>query len=560
VSAGESLIPFRDVPDDELTDEQIRQKYAPVCIGPTWKRDAAGGWLLPERTLGWEIAGWMAKWLGGPDGSDSFTMTLEQLRFVLWWYAVDEHGEFIYRTGVLQRLKGWGKDPLAAALCLVELVGPSRFSHFGADGKPVGKAHPAAFVQIAAVNQEQTQNTTTMFALLMTDRFMAEYRVEAGKELIYAMGGKVRLKAVTSSPRALEGGRSTFIILNETHHWIRGNNGIQMFETIDGNATKMDGRYLAITNAYMPGEDSVAERQRDQWDKIDEGRAADVGLLYDSLEAPEHTPLDPAILPTIIELVRGDAVWLKIDAIMKSVLSTTMSPARSRRMWLNQVVAEADSLFSPADWKVLEREGLELRPGDRIVLGFDGGKSDDATALVAIRVKDFFIKPLQVWEKPDGPAGDGWEVDRAEVDSMVRDAFRVYDVVAFYADVALWESYIDTWALDYGEKLAVKSTARNPIAWDMRRSEKETTHAHEAFVSAILNGQPVHDGDPLLRRHVMNVKRKVNNYGISFRKAHRESPRKIDAYAAAFLAFLARRDYLASSGKQRQRTGRGYFL
>jgi hypothetical protein len=42
------------------------------------------------------------------NGEGSWQFTLEQLRFVLWWYAVDESGEFVYRTGVLQRLKGWG--------------------------------------------------------------------------------------------------------------------------------------------------------------------------------------------------------------------------------------------------------------------------------------------------------------------------------------------------------------------------------------------------------------------------------------------------------------------
>ncbi|XES01291.1 hypothetical protein HEP87_63070 [Streptomyces sp. S1D4-11] len=35
-----------------------------------------------------------------------------------------------------------------------------------------------------------------------------------------------------------EGGRITFTVLNETHHWVSGNSGDRMYETIDGNATK----------------------------------------------------------------------------------------------------------------------------------------------------------------------------------------------------------------------------------------------------------------------------------------------------------------------------------
>lgn len=352
---------------------------------------------------------------------------------------------------------------------------------------------------------------------------------------------------------------STFVILNETHHWIRSNNGVQMFETIDGNATKMDGRYLAITNAYMPGEDSVAERMREAWVKISEGRSVDVGFMYDSLEAAEHTPLDPRILPTVIEMIRGDSVWLKIDAIMKSILSTTMSPERSRRMWLNQVVAGEDGLYGPGDWKALEVDD-QLRAGEEICLGFDGGKTDDATALVAIRIRDGFVQPLGVWEKPDGPAADDWQVDRVAVDSAVHDAFKVYRVQAFFADVALWESYIDSWSRDYGDQLGIRAGALSAVGRDMRGDKKNLTLAHEALMGAVLNGAIKHNGDPILTRHTLNARRATNNYGISFRKESRESPKKIDAYAAMFLAFTARREFLERGKTKRKRTGTGYFL
>lgn len=81
-------------------------------IGPIWQRDEHGDWLLPERTLGWQILGWCSRWLNSKESTDDervpWTFSPEQARAVLWWYAIDEHGRFIYRRGVLQRLKGWG--------------------------------------------------------------------------------------------------------------------------------------------------------------------------------------------------------------------------------------------------------------------------------------------------------------------------------------------------------------------------------------------------------------------------------------------------------------------
>ena len=93
--------PITALPTLEL-DELV-----PTYIGPTWETNEDGSWHLPERTLGWEIAGWTHEYLAGEDGSP-WNFTDEQLRFVLWWYAVDEAGRFTYRTGVLQRCKGWG--------------------------------------------------------------------------------------------------------------------------------------------------------------------------------------------------------------------------------------------------------------------------------------------------------------------------------------------------------------------------------------------------------------------------------------------------------------------
>lgn len=84
-------------------------------IGPTWQLNPSWDgvsehpvdkYLLPERTLAWQIFDWARTRIHGDDGKP-FRPTHEQIRFVAWWYAVDGRGRFLYRNGVLQRLKGW---------------------------------------------------------------------------------------------------------------------------------------------------------------------------------------------------------------------------------------------------------------------------------------------------------------------------------------------------------------------------------------------------------------------------------------------------------------------
>jgi hypothetical protein len=60
-----------------------------------------------------------------------------------------------------------------------------------------------------------------------------------------------------------------------------------------------------------------------------------------------------------------------------------------------------------------------------------------------------------------------------------------------------------------------------------------------------------HNGDLLLRRHALNAKRFANQWGTTFRKDSRESPNKVDAYAATLLAFLALNE-LAERGRKQK--------
>lgn len=537
-------------------------QYPVTYIGPVWTRDEDDEFILPDLTLGWQVAGWCSKFLSNPDGDGPWKFTFEQLRFILWWYAVDHTGRFVYREGVLQRLKGWGKDPLAAVMCMVELCGPSVFSHFDENGSPVAKARMTAWVEIYAVSKEQTVNTTALLPTLITEHMRLTYDMNVGKEIIYARGGKCSLRVKSAGHRTAEGGRPTFMVLGEIQHWVPSNGGTTLFDTITNNATKgFESRWLAITNAYLPGEDSVGERIRGAQEAVWAGKAHDTGVLYDSIEAHPKTPLSPDALRAVIPVVRGDAIWLDPENIISRVLNTATRVAHSRRMWLNQIVADEDALVGPED--IVQRPKAKLGPGDRIVLGFDGSYVKDATALVAIRVHDMVAFPLLIEEPPLNPPDD-WEVDRDKVDAAVHKAFRTYDVVAFFADVRLWESYISGWVAEYGHKINVTSGGRNKFAWDMRGAQQRVTIANELTVQMLQEGHltfpDMTEGlGAHFRNHILNARRRENRYGVSFDKETKDSPKKIDAYAALVLAAAALDAYRNKAPAKPQRTGRGWF-
>lgn len=548
-------------------------KVDPVRIGPSWQKDPDGGWLEPERTLGWGIVGWVDENLRMPDGSP-FRLTVEQLRLLLWWYAVDGRGRFVFRDGVVQRIKGWGKDPFAAVVAAVEFVGPCRFARWDGD-EPVGVENPAAWIQVAATSKDQTRNTMTLFPSLFSKRCVEAHQIDIGKEIIYAHKGARRIEAVTSSPRSLEGGRPTFTIANETQHWVTSNEGHAMWAVIQRNAMKApegSSRVLAITNAYNPAEDSVAQRTREAWEKIQSGEFADSGIMYDSLEAPPEAPLTLEAAADVIAAVRGDSWWVDPESYAKFVIDSRTPPSEARRFAYNQITAAEDAWVDPNHVKAAVRD-LPETPADEWALFFDGSKSDDSTGLMGCRLADGHLVTLGVWEKPSGGRGRSWVVDRFDVDRTVREELKGRKVVAFWADPShavddegfgYWDAMIDGWHRDYGDKFRVWSVQSGPnrhsIMWDMSSpsNHKLFTQAAEVFVTELEEQSKVdapvtltHDGHPMLVRHMVNARRFPNKFGVSLMKEHRESARKIDLAVCAVGARMLRRVVLNRAGKKR---------
>ncbi len=177
-------------------------------------------WVYPEdeglATIGWQVVEWVHTYINSPDGNGRMRLTPEQQRFLLWWYAFYPETEMPrYREACLVRSKGWGKDPLAAVICIVEFVGPCRLAGWSASGEPIAGPHWNPLVQLAAVSKEQNQNTSSLFPVMMDQQFQDLFEVSLGVELSYAQKRRCTLKVLTSNYRTQEGARPSCVVENE---------------------------------------------------------------------------------------------------------------------------------------------------------------------------------------------------------------------------------------------------------------------------------------------------------------------------------------------------------
>lgn len=624
-----------------LEDDE-RWEVTPFSMGPVWtpnpqwdSEDEGDRWILPELTLGWQILKWVEDSILGDEMDEitgdrlPFKPTPEQARFILWWYAIDERGRFAYREGVFQRIKGHGKDPLLAVIAFVELLGPCRFRGWATadmpeigvyENDPVARDNPVAWVQIAAVSEKQTQNTASLFAQMLRPELKKKYALDVGKTVTYAYHGARKIECVTSAPRSLEGNRPSFVIMNETHHWLANNDGHEMASAIKRNATKSKGgqaRRLAITNAYDPSEDSVAQRRRESYEEQLAGLAYDSKVLYDTLEAPPDARIRPkklhetgpdptddeikAYLAAIIRAVRGDSTWLDIETILDDIMDTDSPAGLSRRFYFNQIVAAENAWVDPAavaaaiDKLVADQRRIpghdELKVGWNIVLPdepivafFDGSKSDDATAITGCRISDGYCFTIGIWSPPkQKDRAKKWLAPRGEVDSRVTEMFERFKVVGFWADPShatddedgthYWDATIDDWMMRYKDKLDPKTwptkggLGAHAIMFDMASptNQKAFVNAAETTVddfetlNRLEEFAPTFtiDGHPALVQHLRNARANPSNkWGISLMKMNRESKHKIDLAVCLVGARLLRRVYLNTVEEEDQRSGR----
>ena len=437
-------------------------------------------------TLGWWILDWLGDKLPSPsDPSQPLVLTDEQAELVLRWYAVDgETGEFLYRRGELEMAKGWGKSPLAAYISLAEFCGPAVFNGFDGRGEPrCGKPWDNPWVQIAAVSEDQTDNTySAIYETLVANEHAAakSLGIDDGRTRLYLRGKPGRLEPVTASSGSREGQRLTFAVLDETHLWTRRNGGVKLAGTLRRNAAKMGGRTLETTNAPLLGEKSVAEQS---------GLAP--GVMHyarrPSVEPDPNWP-DERLLEALAEAY-GDAKWVDLSRLVSEIRDPATSWDDATRFYFNIRSAGSGRAVDPRRWDEIAKP-QDVPAGTYVGLGFDVSISRDATVLRGCTADGYsFI--VKSWVRPKGV--DEWTVPRADVHAAVDEAFARYSVGLMLCDPPRWWTEIDGWAGKYGEKIVLGFDTNQP---------RRFAAAVDRWLTGIREGSHTHDADPVTDSHV----------------------------------------------------------
>jgi phage terminase large subunit-like protein len=527
-------------------------------------------------SLGGHVCAWLETFLvHGPGDVQGERIVLDdELRLFVWRaYELRANGQRQFRRAFLSRPKGRGKSELAAMLAGGELCGPVRFDHYAdpgetcpltgyefTGGEPVGR--PVTAPEVLCIATEEGQAGFVYQAaryMLRNGEAANSYPLDAGITRTY-VGGGGSMEPVTAAANSKDGGKSTFVVADETHHWVTRELRA-LHAMVKRNIVKRrtaDGWLLETSTAYRPGEQSVAESSLEVWRMVASGEISDPTLLVDHRQAPDDVDIhDPGALMAALAGVYGEAAgWTNLEGIVAEFADPSTDEADCRRYWLNQVVRASDQWMDPAAWDACASPDA-VGVGEAVTLGFDGSIRDDATALIGCRLRDGYLFPVAIWERKDtrdlrtleAHGAPMWEVDRRAVDAAVHDAFTRWRVVRMYADNWQWQDALDRWGAEWPKAV---------VSWPTNR-ERAMVHALERLHTAVATSECSHAGDAQLTRHVLNARKRAVRSGFVITKERDGSPRKIDAAVAATLAYEARADAIAAGELNTRQTGYAFL-
>lgn len=310
-------------------------------------------------SLGWSALSWIEHYLvHGPGDIQGQRVDLDDefAAHVLKAYRLDPAtGARLVRRDFLSRAKGRSKSGLAAFIACFEALGPCRFDHWAVagevsswgyaydEGEPVGR--PLSYVEVLCVATEESQAGNTYDAIhfilgpeTCSAALAADYPgIDVGLTRVILPGSRGFIEPVTSADSSKDGGKSTFIVADETHLWVLPRLK-RLHRVMVRNLLKRmvaSGWMLETSTMYGEGEGSVAEGTH----AYALGKPDD-SLLFDHKQASLTWDLsDPAQRMKALRESYGPASeWMNLAAISDTWDDPQSSEAEFRRYWLNQPV------------------------------------------------------------------------------------------------------------------------------------------------------------------------------------------------------------------------------
>ncbi|WP_104086556.1 hypothetical protein [Arthrobacter sp. GMC3] len=520
---------------------------------------------IPKLHLGRLVTGWIQSHCVIPEGDkagEPFVPTVDHAVYLANFYEVRPHAKvgelnvaFTHRAGLWMAAQKVGKSPGIATQSLVEFVGPSLFAgwakagdmfkcidhgcpcgwvYWYTPGEPMGRPRPTPRIQIAAVVEDQVENTWGALVPMIDNGPLANI-LRTGEAFIKHPNKNrdSRIETVTSKADGRLGARISAAFPDEIGLWTDSNKMKKFYRTLSRGLAGMGGRMSCSTNCYDPAEQSQAQ-------SLHESRQKDIYKHY----FPPPATLDfklKADRKKIFAFNYKHSPWVDIRSIeAEATALMEENPGEAERFFGNRIVAGSQSWLKVGQWEK-KFATTSVRPRTKVCGGFDGSETNDLSG-IRLETLDFhqFTPTYHRGERSTiwDPREWNGRVPRNEVHAAWADLNNQYEFVRVYCDPFKFETELDEWKALYGEK----------IFFEWRTNRVSQMHASlEGFKTSIVepDSKFSHDACETTAIHMRNAVERARP-GQKYILGKASELQKIDLAMSSTLAHEATGDAVAS--------------
>lgn len=453
--------------------------------------------------------------LGGRSG-ELVSLRNWQVNMFRQMFARREDGRRRHRRALIGMPRKNGKSAIGSGLALYGLLGSG-------DG---------AEVYSCAADREQARIVFGVAKRMVElDPLMSE-QIKVFRDVLEVPKTGSTYKVLSAEAYTKEGLNPSMVLFDELH----AQPSDDLYDVMSNAfGARIDPLLVMITTAGVKidarGEESICYRLWQYGRDVAEGHAEDPSFYMAWWGAREDA--DPANEAVRLEANPGfddlvDPEDLESN-FRQSLAKGTVNDFKTKRLnmwvshsraWLPTGAMEACATLAAGDW---------VEPARGVVLGFDGSRSGDNTALVAVTVEhEPKVKVLGLWAAP--PDDPEWRVPRGEVKDTIRRACREMNVREVAYDEYLWQDAFD----ELSEEIKASDGSELFVAYPQTaaRLAPATQRMYELVTTRKLR----HDGDTRLVHHFENAVTKLDERGARITKDARKGHRKIDLAIATVMA------------------------
>lgn len=190
-----------------------------------------------------------------------------------------------------------------------------------------------------------------------------------------------------------------------------------------------------------------------------------------------------------------------------------LTPQEFQRVHRNQWATSEAAFITPEMWDACADPALRLSPREPLFLALDAGIVDDDFALVGATVRGRAIQAqiTRLWEPPAGG-----QVNFSEVEAELRRLRARFQIVEIAYDPYQLYEFVQRLSAEFG-----------PVFVEFSQGA-ERMLADRLLYDLIRERRLTHNGDPLLRAHVLNANAKTTGEYDKLRLVKRSARLKID--------------------------------